>query len=346
MTRQKRSCVWHIVATVAGCLFLVAVPVQAQSTIYLAGAGSSLVATVFSAWTNDFNRKNTTIQAGYFPLNSAEAINQIKAHSADFGDGEIPLTPQQIHDSKVPLTEIPILLVGIVPIYNVPGNPELRFSGKLLAEIYLGSITNWNDPRIEKMNPGVRLPDLRIQVIHRTQGSGTNYIFTDFLSKTSPEFHTRVGKGASPNWPVGSAASSSVNAVEIVKSKSGATAYVDVSFALRSNVIYGSVQNSAGKFIRATPAGIAAACTSKESLIATDFGTSLADAPATDAYPVVGFNFAYVRSAGLSAERTHALKQFLSWALGDGQQMAPGLGYTPLPQSIATRAEAKLMSIQ
>jgi phosphate transport system substrate-binding protein len=346
MTRQQRSCVWHIVAAVTGSLFLLAATVQAQSTIYLAGAGSSLVATVFSAWTNDFNRKNTTIQAGYFPLNSAEAINQIKAHSADFGDGEIPLTSQQIHDSKVPLTEIPILLVGIVPIYNVPGNPELRFSGKLLAEIYLGSITSWNDPRIEKMNPGVQLPDLRIQVIHRTQGSGTNYIFSDFLSKTSPEFHTRVGKSASPNWPVGSAASSSVNAVEIVKSRSGAIAYVDVSFALRSNVVYGSVQNSAGKFVRATPAGIAAACSAKESVIASDFGTSLADAPATDAYPVVGFNFAYVRSAGLSAERTRALKQFLGWALGDGQEMAPGLGYTPLPQNIATRAEAKLMSIQ
>ncbi len=346
MTRQKRSCVWHIVAAVTGCQFLLAAPVQAQSTIYLAGAGSSLVATAFSAWTNDFNRKNTAIQAGYFPLNSAEAINQIKAHSADFGDGEIPLTSQQMHDSKVPLTQIPILLVGIVPIYNVPGNPELRFSGKLLAEIYLGGITSWNDPRIEKMNPGVRLPDLRIQVIHRTQGSGTNYIFTDFLSKTSPEFHTRVGKSASPNWPVGSAASSSVNAVEIVKSSSGAIAYVDVSFALRSNVVYGSVQNSAGKFIRATPEGIAAACKAKESLIATDFGTSLADAPAAEAYPVVGFNFAYVRSAGLSAERTRALKQFLGWALGEGQLMAPGLGYTPLPQSIATRAEAKLISVQ
>jgi phosphate transport system substrate-binding protein len=346
MTRQKRSYVWQLVAAVTGSLFLLAPPVQGQSTIYLAGAGSSLVATVFSAWTNDFNRKNTAIQAGYFPLNSAEAINQIKAHSADFGDGEIPLTSQQMHDPSVPLIEIPILLVGIVPIYNIPGNPELRFSGRLLADIFLGSITSWNDARIEKMNPGVRLPDLRIQVIHRTQGSGTNYIFTDFLSKTSSEFRTRVGKSDSPKWPVGKAATSSVNAVEIVKSSSGAIAYVDVSFAVRSNVVYGSVQNSAGRFIRATPEGIAAACLAKESLIATDFGTSLADATATDAYPVVGFNFAYVRSTGLSAERTRALKQFLSWALGDGQQMAPGLGYTPLPQNIATRAEAKLMSIR
>ncbi len=346
MTRQKRSWLWDIVAAVTGCFFLLAATAQGQSTIYLAGAGSSLVATAFSAWTNDFNRKNTTIQAGYFPLNSAEAINQIKAHSADFGDGEIPLTPQQIHDSKVPLTEIPILLVGIVPIYNIPGNPELNFSGKLLAEIYLGTITGWNDPRIEKINPGVRLPDLRIQVIHRTQGSGTNYIFSDFLSKASPEFHSRVGKSASPNWPVGKAASSSVNAVEIVKSSSGAIAYVDVSFAVRSKGVYGSVQNSAGKFIRATPEGIAAACMAKESLVATDFGTSLADAPSADAYPVVGFNFAYVRLSGLSAERTRALKQFLSWALEDGQQMAPGLGYTPLPQNIAALAQAKLMSLQ
>ena len=346
MTRQKRFHVLGVVAAVTVCLFLQIATVQAQSTIYLAGAGSSLVATVFSAWTNDFNRKNTAIQAGYFPLNSAEAINQIKAHSADFGDGEIPLTPQQIHDAKVPLIEIPILLVGIVPIYNVPGNPELRFSGKLLADIYLGSITSWSDPRIEKMNPGVRLPDLRIQVIHRTQGSGTNYIFSDFLSKASPEFRTRVGKSPSPNWPAGKAATSSVNALEIVKSSAGAIAYVDLSFAVRSNMTYGSVQNSTGKFIKATPEAIASACVAKESLIATDFGASLADAPATDAYPVVGFNFAYVRSSGLSAERTRALKQFLSWALGDGQQMAPGLGYTPLPPNIATRAEAKLMSIQ
>src|ERR1700716_1555267 len=157
MTRQKRSLVWDIVAAVTVCLSLLVAAARAQSTIYLAGSGSSLVATAFSAWTNDFNRKNTAIQAGYFPLNSAEAINQIKAHSADFGDGEIPLTSQQIHDSNVPLTQIPILLVGIVPIYNVPGNPEVHFSGKLLAEIYLGTITNWNDLRIEKMNPGVRL---------------------------------------------------------------------------------------------------------------------------------------------------------------------------------------------
>jgi phosphate transport system substrate-binding protein len=346
MRCPQRSCFWDIVAAVIGCWFLLTATVQAQSTIYLAGAGSSLVATVFSAWTNDFNRKNSTIQAGYFPLNSAEAINQIKAHSADFGDGEIPLTPQQIHDSKVPLTQIPILLVGIVPIYNVPGNPDLRFSGKLLAEIYLGSITSWNDPRIEKMNPGVRLPDLRIQVIHRTQGSGTNYIFSDFLSKASPEFHARVGKSPSPHWPVGKAATSSVNALEIVKSSAGAIAYVDLSFAVRSNVVYGSVQNSAGKFIKAVPEAIASACVARESQIATDFGASLADAPASDAYPVVGFNFAYVRASGLSPERTRALKQFLSWALGDGQQMASGLGYTPLPQNIASQAEAKLMSIQ
>src|SRR4030088_76731 len=292
MTRQKRSYVWDIVAAVAVCLSLLVAAARAQTTIYLAGSGSSLVATAFSAWTNDFNRKNTAIQAGYFPLNSAEAINKIKDHSADFGDGEIPLTPYQIHDASVPLTEIPILLVGIVPIYNVPGNPGLRFSGKLLAEIYLGTISNWNDPHIEKMNPGVRLPDLRIQVIHRTQGSGTNYIFTDFLSKTSPEFRTRVGKNASPNWPVGRAASSSVNTVEIVKWTSRAMACVDLSFASRSNAVYGSVQNSAGKFIRATPDGIAAACISKESLIAGDFGTSLADSPARDGYPVVGFHFA------------------------------------------------------
>jgi phosphate transport system substrate-binding protein len=344
MRRDPQSWVVDLFAA-ALCVLFLSATAATQSTIYLAGSGSSLVATAFSAWTNEFNRKNSTIQAGYFPLNSAEAINQIKAHSADFGDGEIPLTPQQMHDSQVPLIEIPILLVGIVPIYNVPGNPELRFSGKLLADIYLGTVTNWNDPRIAKMNPGVHLPDLRIQVIHRTQGSGTNYIFSDFLSKTSPEFRTKVGRSASPEWPAGSAASSSLNAVEIVKKTSGALAYVDISFASHASVVYGSVQNSAGKFVRATPEGIAAACLAKESLIASDFGTSLADASAADAYPIVGFNFAYVRSSGLAVERKRALKLFLSWTLEDGQKMAPGLGYTPLPQNIAARAEAKLMSI-
>ena len=264
MESQKRAfALWRTVPTIAGFLFAFVAAVSAQSRINLAGSGSNVAGPLFVAWTDEFNKKNPAIQVRYLPLSSEEGIEQIKSSSGDFAIGEIPLSQEQMHDPKAPLVQIPVLLVAVVPVYNVPGGGELRFSGKILAQIYLGAIKNWNDPAISRLNPDVTLPDLPIEVFHRDEGRGTSYIFTDFLSRKSPEFRSQVGKSASPKWPVGTTAKRSVDMVEKVKATPGAIGYVERSFAIRASVAYGSVQNSSGNFVKADPASMTAACVAR-----------------------------------------------------------------------------------
>ncbi len=255
---------WRTVPTIAGFLFAFVAAVSAQSRINLAGSGSNVAGPLFVAWTDEFNKKNPAIQVRYLPLSSEEGIEQIKSSSGDFAIGEIPLSQEQMHDPKAPLVQIPVLLVAVVPVYNVPGGGELRFSGKILAQIYLGAIKNWNDPAISRLNPDVTLPDLPIEVFHRDEGRGTSYIFTDFLSRKSPEFRSQVGKSASPKWPVGTTAKRSVDMVEKVKATPGAIGYVERSFAIRASLAFGSVQNSSGNFVKADPASMTAACVATE----------------------------------------------------------------------------------
>jgi len=321
-------------------------PVRAQDTIYLAGSGSNLAGPLIMAWTNEFKKKDSHVQVRYLPLSSAEGFQQITAHSGDFAVGEIPLSREQLQNPQSPLVQIPVLLVGIVPIYNLPSKPALRFTGELLAQIYLGTVSNWSDSRIAKVNPGVALPGLAITVIHRTKGRGTSYIFTDFLSKTSLEFRTRVGRSASPNWPVGIATNRSIDAVEKVESTPGAMAYVELSFAIRSGLAYGSVQNSAGKFVKASPTTMSAAYLAMEHSSPKGRGASFTDAPGLDSYPVTGFSWFYVPASGMAPERRDALKHFLNWVLDQGQKMAPLLGYIPLPARVASKAQDNLRAIR
>ena len=185
------------------------------------------------------------------PLGTTESIRQIKVGIGDFGGGEIPLTDGEMRDSKIAMM-IPTVLVGIVPIYNLPGNPELNFSGGLLAEIYLGTVKNWNDPQIARLNPSVELPDLPISVVHRSQGKGSSLIFTGFLSKTNPRFRAEVGASPSPRWPLGAEADLSQDMVTKVVATRGSIGYVDLTFVRNSGLGYGRVQNVAGRFVRAT----------------------------------------------------------------------------------------------
>jgi phosphate transport system substrate-binding protein len=238
------------------------------------------------------------------------------------------------------------VLVAIVPIYKLPGKPELRFSGEVLAGIYLGSIKKWNDPRIAKLNPGVSLPDLAISVVHLSGVKGSSYILSDFLSKTSAEWKSKVGKNASPNWPVGEEVNRSEGMVSKVSATPGAIGYVELTYTKRNDIGYGSVRNAAGQFVRPTNASITAACTASEKLMPEDLGASLADAPGRDSYPPASFTWIYLPASGLPPARSRALKDFWNWALADGQEIAAGLGYTMLPSAIATRARDVLNSIQ
>jgi phosphate transport system substrate-binding protein len=336
---------------VSGCLLLIliaALPValHAQSEVSIVGSGSNVPTPLYSVWTDEFNKKDSKVQVRYLSMSTMEGIHQISVGSGDFAAGEIPLTHEQLESAKVSLMQIPTVLVGIVPIYNLPGNPEVNFSGEVLAHIFMGTITNWKDPRIVKLNPKIKLPDLQIAVVHRTSGKGSNYIFTDFLSKNSPEFRSEIGKSASPNWPVGVDANRGEDMITKVASIPGAVGYVELNFAKRSDIGYGTVQNPAGAFVKATPASITAACKSLAGTIPSDFHVSLINAPGPDSYPIASFTWVYLPTSNASTERSVALKEFLEWSLRDGQTIARGLGYAVLPAAIQSKAQAALHSMQ
>jgi phosphate transport system substrate-binding protein len=321
-------------------------PLAAQQAISLVGSGSSVPSPLFNAWAEQYKKLMPGVQVRYLQVGASEGVREIGQGVGDFAAGEIPLTETQMHQGKNPLLQFPTVLVAIVPIYKLPGEPELRFSGELLADIFLGNITNWKDARIAKLNPGVELPDLPIAVIHRSSGKGSNYILTDFMSKVSPQWKSRIGRSASPSWRLGEETNRSEDMVEKVGGTPGAIGYVELNYAQQTNLGTGSVQNSAGLFIRATPASIAAASAATDKAIQSDFGASLTNAPGKDSYPIVSFTNVYLMASGMEPARSQAMKEFLNWALTAGQETASTLGYTVLPPRIAAKAREILNSIR
>jgi phosphate transport system substrate-binding protein len=318
---------------------------ETQEKVVIVGSGSYLPFRLYQAWITEFNKSNSNVQLQYLPLGSSESIIQVSHGVGDFGSGEVPLTDAQLHSSKVSLMPIPTALVGIVPIYNLPGNLELNFSGELLGEIYLGAVKNWKDSRIAKLNPDVRLPDLAISVVHRSQGKGSNYIFTDFLSKTSSEFRAKLEASPSPAWPLGVEADRSQDMVKMVASIHGAIGYVELTFADNLQVGRGRVQNSAGHFVRATPASIEAACLATETSSAVNLRADMTNAPGKESYPIASFTWIYMPTRSPS-DRRSALQQFLNWSLLNGQSITRSLGYVPLPAHVAAKALAAVNSMQ
>jgi phosphate transport system substrate-binding protein len=335
--RAKKTAM--IFATMTWCTVALMHSALAQQRVALVGSGSNVPSPLYAVWIDDFNRKDPGVQVRYLPLGTSASIEQISLGSGDFGGGEIILTREQMQ-GKVPLVQIPTVLIGIVPIYNLPGNPQVNFSGDVLAEIFLGKVTNWKDHHIAKLNPKLTLPDLEITVVHRTAGKGSNYIFTDFLSKSSSEFRAKVGKSPSPHWPLGLEANRGEDMVARVAATQGALGYVEWNFAKHSGIDYGAVENPVGQFVRATTATITAACKAVEASIPNDFRISLVNAPGKDAYPITSFTWIYLPASSWSGERGRALKEFLSWALDAGQSVAEAQGYAVLPHAIQLKAQA------
>lgn len=344
--RCPKAALASLCLTVLVFLSWLVTPLLAQTRVSIVGSGSNVPNHLYSAWIDEFNRKNPNLQVRYLPLGTSESMKQVSEGSGDFGGGEVPLTREQMHRGKLTLVQIPTVLVGIVPIYNLPGSRELNFSGELLANIFLGNIKSWKDPRIVKVNPGTTLPDLPISIVHRTPGKGSNYIFSDFLSKTSPEFRSKIGKSPSPKWPLGADANRGEDMVEKVAATPGSIGYVEVDFARRSDIGYGRVQNAAGRFIKASAASIAAACAALQKSIPADFGISMAYGPGKDAYPVSSFTWLYLPVSSLPPDRSHALRLFLDWTLQDGQLMARNMGYATLAPGLVSRAQAVVSKIQ
>ena len=334
-----------IFKTMAWCSLLAVTSAVAQDTISLVGSGSNVPSPLYAVWIDDFNKKDPKIQVRYLPLGTSSSLQQISLGSGDFGGGEVILSNEEMRGGKVPLVQIPTVIVGIVPIYNLPGDPEINFTGDVLAQIFLAKVTHWNDPRLAKLNPSVKLPNLEITVVHRTAGKGSNYIFTDFLSKNSAEFRTRVGKSPSPHWPTGMEANRGEDMVSKVAAIQGAIGYVEWNFAKHSGIGYGAVENPAGQFVRASTANIAAACKAMESSIPSDFRISLVDAPGKDSYPISSFTWIYLPTSNWSGARGKALKDFLLWALESGQGVAESQGYAVLPHTVQVKVEAAINSI-
>src|SRR6266404_1316787 len=312
-----------MVAWPAIILFLICFTVAAysQNIIALVGSGSNLPTPLYSHWIEEYNKLSPGVQVRYLSTGTVKGIEDISRGVGDFAAGEVPMSDEQLKEAKSPILHIPTVLVAIVPIYHVPGvKGNLLFSGPVLADIFL---------------------------VHRTDGKGSNYIFSDFLSKASPKWHSQIGKTPSPAWPVGISANRGEAMMARVQGTSGAIGYIELGFTLTDNSVgVGHVQNASGKYIGATQSSIAAAYHSAEKFIPADFRASLTNGSGNDAYPIVSFTWLYVPEKSADQERARALANFLEWALSMGEQSAEQHGYTPLPASLAPKVLAKVHSLR
>ncbi len=317
----------------------------AQNAVVVVGSGSSVPAPLYTRWAQEYDKRNSSIQLRYLPVGTVEGIKQISHGSGDFAAGEAQLTETQRKEGG--LIEVPVVLIGIVPVYNIPDvHTQLRLSGEILASIFLGDIKFWNAPQIAKLNPDVPLPSLPIQVIIRPAGKGSNYVFTDFLSKASPKFRAEIGVSPSPKWPVGESAERSADMAQKVKTTPGAVGYVEYQYAVKDSVSQAAVLNVSGRYVRASAESIAAACQAVESPQWNKFSASLTNAPGAEAYPITSFTWVYLRSKPADSARAAALNDLLDWMYSDGQRYAGQEGYPELPAPLLAAVKNKLKELQ
>jgi phosphate transport system substrate-binding protein len=317
----------------------------AQNAVVLVGSGSSVPAPLYNRWTQEYGKRNAKIQMRYVPIGTGEGIKEISRGASDFGAGESQLTEKERKDGS--LIELPVVLIGIVPIYNLPDvHQELRLSGEVLAGIFLGEVKMWNAPQIAKLNPDIALPNLPIQVINRPAGKGSNYVFTDFLSKVSSKFRAQVGVTPSPKWPVGEPAERSSDMADKVKNNPGAIGYVEFQYAVKGGIPRAAVENAAGKFVNASTESIAAACQAAEAPRWNNFSASLTNLAGADSFPITSFSWIYLRTPPTDSARAAALGDLLDWIYTDGQRSAVQEGYSPLPPELLAAVRKKVKSAE
>jgi phosphate transport system substrate-binding protein len=316
-----------------GLLALTLSSAQAQK---LTGAGATFPGPIYSKWFTEYSAAHPGVEVNYQQIGSGGGIRQVTSGLVDFGASDMPMTDEMLASSKVKLIHLPTVLGAVVPVYNVPGVTDIRFSGDVLADIYLGKITNWNDPRIAKDNSGVHLPDQKIIVVHRSDGSGTSFIFTDYLSKVSPEWAGGPGKGTSPSWPVGVGGKGNEGVAGLVRQMPGAIGYVELIYALQNHISFGSMKNAAGNWLKASIDGVTEAAAGVKSMPA-DYRVSITNAPGATAYPISSFTYLLIPVNGTNPENRKVLKDMLSWILKSGESEASALSYAPLPESLVQK---------
>ncbi|HEV8268121.1 MAG TPA: phosphate ABC transporter substrate-binding protein PstS [Thermoanaerobaculia bacterium] len=307
----------------------------AKAQTQINGAGATFPYPIYSKWFSDYNKLHPDVQINYQSIGSGGGIRQLTNETVFFGASDGPMTEEQLKATPFPVLHLPMVLGGVVPVYNVTGVTQpLKFTGPVLADLFLGKITKWNDPAIAKSNPGVTLPAENVTVVHRADGSGTNYIFCDYLSKVSSAFKGKVGVATSVKWPVGLGGKGNEGVSGLVKQTPGSIGYVELIYAIQNKIAYGSVQNAAGNFVAASVDSVTEAAAGAAASMPKDFRVSITNAPGANAYPISSFTWLLVNKTPADKERAKMLLDFVKWALGDGQKACSALGYAPLPASV------------
>ena len=326
------------------CLAL-SVPAFAQTT--LNGAGATFPYPMYSKWFSKYHDAHPDIQFNYQSIGSGGGIRQVLAGTVDFGASDGPMTDQQLAESKTKILHVPTVLGAVVPAYNVSGvSGEIKFTPDALAGIFLGKITNWNDKAITAANPGVNFPkDEPIVVIHRSDGSGTTFIFTDYLSKVSSDWQSQAGKNTSVKWPVGLGGKGNEGVAGMIRQMQGSIGYIELIYAVQNKITYGTVKNAAGEFVKADLNSVTAAAASIKNMPA-DFRVSITNAPGKDAYPISSFTWLLIPAQSKDAAKGKIIADFLNWMVDDGQKMTADLTYAPLPESVATKVKAEIKQVR
>ena len=322
-------------------LLLCAVPASAAVTIN--GAGATFPYPIYSKWFDEYAKANQGVQINYQSIGSGGGIRQVTEGTVDFGATDGPMTDEQLAKSKGKLLHIPTVLGGVVPVYNLPGVAELALSGEVLADIFLGKITKWNDPAIAKLNKGAKLPDAAITVVRRSDGSGTTFVWADYLSKVSKEFETKVGRATSVNWPVGLGGKGNEGVSGLVKQTPNSLGYVEVIYAKQNGMTHAAVINKAGKAVKADLASLSAAAAGVK--MPADYRVSITNADGAKSYPIASFTWLLIRESN-PAPKGKELKAFLEWMLEKGQPMAAELSYGPLPEGVKKMVKKTIASVK
>lgn len=302
-------------------------------TVQINGAGATFPYPIYSKWFAEYNKSHPNVRINYQSLGSGAGIRQLTSRTVFFGASDQPMNDEQLKSAPGKVLHFPTVLGAVVPIYNIPGvSQELKFTGPLLADIILGKVKKWNDSAITKQNPGVELPTTDIVVVHRSEGSGTTFIFADYLAKVSPEFKSKVGVDSALKWPTGVGGKGNEGVSGLVRQTPGSMGYVELIYALQNKIPYGAVQNSAGSFVRASVESVTAAAATAQ--VPPDFRVSITNAPGPDAYPISSFTWLLLYEEPSDKAQGQIMVDFTRWAITDGQKYASELGYAPLPRNV------------
>lgn len=323
-------------------------PAAAQTT--LNGAGATFPYPIYSKWFSEYHKVHSDVQVNYQSIGSGGGIRQVTEATVDFGASDMPMTDAQLSEAQGKLhtkvLNLPSVMGAVVPAYNIPGvSGEVKFTSDALAGIFLGRVTKWNDKAITGANPGMNFPDKDIIVVHRSDGSGTTFIWTDYLSKVDSDWKSRVGSGTSVKWPIGLGGKGNEGVAGEIRQLQGSIGYVELIYALQNKITFGSVKNAAGSFVKASLNGVTAAAASAPKMPA-DFRVSITNAPGKDAYPISSFTWLLIPQQSKDANKGKILADFLNWMVTDGQKMTSELSYAPLPESVVQKEKEAIKTVK